>query len=109
MSLPDGGESGKVQFCPLVGIHCPAARRTIARARLHRGCGRRMPMTPTTYILLDLPCTVLLEPMLHQAPPGATIVVYTAAMREPVEQAMRTAGRGERKQVAGERASETRP
>ena len=50
-------------------------------------------MAPTTYILPDLPWAVLLEPILHQAPPGATIIVYTAAMREHVEQAMRAAGR----------------
>ena len=52
-------------------------------------------MTPTTYILPDLPWAVLLEPMLHQAPRGATIVVYTAAMREHVEQAVRAAGRAD--------------
>ena len=50
-------------------------------------------MAPTTYILPDLPWTVLLEPILHQAPPGATIIVYTAAMREHVEQAVRAADR----------------
>ena len=50
-------------------------------------------MGPTTYILPDLPWAVLLEPILHQAPPGATIIVYTAAMREHVEQAVRAADR----------------
>lgn len=50
-------------------------------------------MAPTTYILPDLPWAVLLEPILQQAQPGATIVVYTAAMRAHVEQAMRDAGR----------------
>ena len=50
-------------------------------------------MGPTTYILPDLPWAVLLEPILHQAPPGATIVVYTAAMRAHVEQAVRAADR----------------
>ena len=50
-------------------------------------------MAPTTYILPDLPWAVLLEPILRQAAPGATIIVYTAAMREHVEQAVRTAGR----------------
>ena len=52
-------------------------------------------MAPTTYILPDLPWTVLLEPILHQAPPGATIIVSTTAMREHVEHAVRTAGRGD--------------
>ena len=50
-------------------------------------------MAPTTYILPDLPWAVLLEPILRQAPPGATIIVYTAAMRAHVEQAVRAAGR----------------
>ncbi len=50
-------------------------------------------MGPTTYSLPDLPWAVLLEPILHQAPPGATIIVYTAAMRANVEQAVRAAGR----------------
>lgn len=52
-------------------------------------------MPPTTYILPDLPWAVLLEPILQQAPPGATIIVYTTAMREHVEQAVRTASRGD--------------
>ena len=47
----------------------------------------------TTYTLPDLPWAVLLEPILHQAPPGATIIVYTAAMRAHVEQAVRAADR----------------
>jgi len=55
--------------------------------------GRRV--SPTTYILPDLPWTVLLEPILHQAPPGATIIVYTTAMRAHVEQALRDADRGD--------------
>ena len=50
-------------------------------------------MASTTYTLPDLPWAVLLEPILHQAPPGATIVVYTAAMRAHVEQAVRAADR----------------
>ena len=50
-------------------------------------------MGPTTYILPDLPWAVLLEPILRQAPPGATIIVYTAAMRAHVEQALRDADR----------------
>ena len=50
-------------------------------------------MAPTTYMLPDLPWAVLLEPILHQAQPGATIIVYTAAMREHVEQALRAARR----------------
>ena len=52
-------------------------------------------MAPTTYILPDLPWAVLLEPILHQAQPGAMIIVYTAAMREHVEQALRAADRGD--------------
>ena len=50
-------------------------------------------MAPTTYILPDLPWAVLLEPILNQAPSGATIIVYTAAMREHVERALRAADR----------------
>jgi len=52
-------------------------------------------VAPTTYILPDLPWAVLLEPILRQAQPGATIVVYTSAMREHVEQAMRAADRAD--------------
>ena len=54
-----------------------------------------MCVAPTTYILPDLPWAVLLEPILLQAPTGATIVVYTAAMRAHVEQAVRAASRGD--------------
>jgi len=50
-------------------------------------------VAPTTYILPDLPWAVLLEPILRQAQAGATIIVYTAAMREHVEQAVREADR----------------
>jgi hypothetical protein len=50
-------------------------------------------MATTTYILPDLSWAVLLEPILHQAPPGAIIIVYTAAMRAHVEQAMCAADR----------------
>lgn len=52
-------------------------------------------MGPITYILPDLPWTVLLEPILQQAPPGAMIVVYTAAMLAHVERAVQAAGRGD--------------
>ena len=69
------------------GVHyrCPRQRAF--------GHGRRV--APTTYILPDLPWGVLLEPILQQAPPGATIIVYTTAMRTHVEQALRDAGRGD--------------
>jgi hypothetical protein len=48
---------------------------------------------PTTYILPDLPWAILLEPIVQQARPGDVLVVYTDAMREHVEQVLRTAGR----------------
>ncbi len=50
-------------------------------------------MTPTTYILPDLPWAVLLVPIMRDARPGDIIVVHTDAMREHVEQAVRQAGR----------------
>ena len=62
---------------------------------LHARRGRWRHVGPITYILPDLPWAVLLEPILHQAPPGATIIVYTAAMRAHVEQAVHAAGRGD--------------
>ena len=60
---------------------------------LHARHGRRRRVRPITYILPDLPWAVLLEPILQQAPPGATIIVYTVAMRAHVEQALRDADR----------------
>lgn len=50
-------------------------------------------MGPTTYMLPDLPWAVLLGPILRDARPGDTIVVYTDAMHQHVEQAVRAAGR----------------
>ncbi len=53
-------------------------------------------MTPTTYILPDLPWAVLLAPIMRDARPGDIIVVHTDAMREHVEQVVRAAGRTDR-------------
>ena len=50
-------------------------------------------MTPTTYILPDLPWAVLLAPIMRDAPPGAVIEVHTDAMRQHVEQVVQEAGR----------------
>ena len=49
-------------------------------------------MTPTTYILPDLPWAVLLAPIMRDARPGDVIEVHTEAMREHVEQVVREAG-----------------
>ena len=50
-------------------------------------------MAPTTYILPDLSWAVLLGPILHDARPGATIIVSTTAMRAHVAQVAQAAGR----------------
>ncbi len=50
-------------------------------------------VAPTTYILPDLPWAVLLDRIVRDARPGDVIEVYTDAMREHVEQVVRTAGR----------------
>ena len=50
-------------------------------------------MASTTYTLPDLPWTVLLTPIVRDARSGDILVVYTDAMREHVEQVLRTAGR----------------
>ncbi len=50
-------------------------------------------MTPTTYILPDLPWSVLLGPIMRDARPGDVIEVHTDAMRQHVEQVVREAGR----------------
>ena len=50
-------------------------------------------MTPTTYILPDLPWAVLLAPIMRDARPGDVIEVYTEAMHQHVEQVVREAGR----------------
>lgn len=55
--------------------------------------GKGTGVAPTTYILPDLPWAVLLGPILHDARPGDRIVVYTDAMQERVEQAVRASGR----------------
>ncbi len=48
---------------------------------------------PTTYILPDLPWTVLLSAIVRDARPGDVIEVHTTAMRAHVEQVLREAGR----------------
>ncbi len=48
---------------------------------------------PTTYILPDLPWTVLLPAIMRDARPGDVIEVHTDAMRAHVEQVVRDAGR----------------
>ena len=48
---------------------------------------------PSTYILPDLPWAVLLAPIVRDARSGDVLVVYTDAMRQHVEQVLRTAGR----------------
>ena len=50
-------------------------------------------MTPTTYILPDLPWAVLLAPIMRDARSGDVIEVHTSAMRELVERVVREAGR----------------
>lgn len=50
-------------------------------------------MAPTTYILPDLDWADLLGPIMRDARPGATIIVYTDAMRAHVEQVAQAAGR----------------
>ena len=50
-------------------------------------------MTPSTYILPDLPWAVLLAPIMQTARPGDVIEVHTDAMRQHVEQVVREAGR----------------
>ncbi len=50
-------------------------------------------MTPTTYILPDLPWAVLLTPIMRDARPGDVIEVHTDVMRKHVEQVVREAGR----------------
>ena len=85
------------RWSPIVspGSH-PAARCTAyTTGARYEVRGPRRPVTPTTYILPDLSWAILLGPILHDAQPGDTIIVYTDAMREHVEQAVRTAGRGD--------------
>src|ERR687893_197575 len=75
-SRPCGRGAGYTMQCPR--LRTPGHRRRVA---------------PTPYILADLPWAVLLEPILRQALPGATSIVYTDAMRAHVEQALHAAGR----------------
>ena len=72
-------------------------------------------MASTTYTLPDLPWAVLLGPIVHDARPGDSVVVYTDAMRQHVEQVVRAAGRDDlivrqvapppARQVAGSQAA----
>ena len=80
----------------VIGYHAVPRRAYNSPCPLLRSCAPHphwSPAVPSTFILPDLPWAVLLEPILHQAPSGATIIVYTAAMRKHVERAMRAADR----------------
>lgn len=52
-----------------------------------------MTLAPMTYILPTTAWAVLLEPIVHDAPPGAVIEVHTEAMQQLVVQTLQAAGR----------------
>ena len=88
----DAVEAGSVARQPPIGarsgVHFPVPADTLQRAQ--DACGANN---------LHLARSALGRPAgadVRRAPPGATIIVYTAAMRAHVEQAVRSAGRDDR-------------